>query len=55
MDIETMPGSYDQCDIFNGDYLEIRDGPDGNSPLIGAFCGNMSFSITSTSNFLTLR
>ena len=55
MDIETWPGTEWECQIYGGDYLEIRDGPDGNSPLIGTFCGNISFPIISTSNVLTLR
>ena len=55
MDIETWPGRYAECQTYTGDYLEVRDGMDGDSPMIGRFCGKSGLSIISTSNSLTLR
>ena len=38
------------------DYLEIRDGPHGYSPLIGRYCGNKTpLDITSTGRELWIR
>ena len=38
------------------DYLEIRDGKSGDSPLMGRFCGgNRPTSIQSTQNFMWIR
>ena len=52
MDIEAWPGN--ECQVQTGDYLEIRDGPSDDSPLIGQFCGNAIIATTSTSNSLSM-
>ena len=42
------------CNLI--DFLEIRDGPSQNSPLIGRFCGtNIPSYIVSTQNLLWIR
>ena len=49
-------GIYDASPEY--DYLEFRDGPTENSPLIGKFCGNVSSVpeyIQSTQNHLRIR
>ena len=54
MDIERRPGTDDACQTSTGDYLEIRDGPSDDSPLIGQFCGSANIATASTSNSLSM-
>ena len=45
--------NHDNC-VY--DYLEIRDGHDDNSPLIGRFCGyNIPENVNSTSNTMYVK
>ena len=51
------PCSYDYIGTPSGDYLEIRDGPSSDSPLLGEkLCGNeIPSSIQSSQNKLWIR
>jgi hypothetical protein len=45
--------NHDECQY---DYLEIRDGEEATSPLIGRYCGyHLPGAVKSTSNFLWLK
>ena len=45
--------NHDNC-VY--DYLEIRDGHEPNSPLIGRFCGyNVPSNVNSTSNKMSVK